>query len=60
MISRKRLGIFLTFLGALIVIIHLQFLNPEWLYIRWMGTALFFIGPFLVPDYEKKPKADNN
>ncbi|PLT32846.1 hypothetical protein [Bacillus sp. V5-8f] len=60
MISRKKLGIFLTFMGALIVIIHTQFVYPELMYTHWIGGSLFFIGPLIIiPDYiQKKPNDD--
>jgi hypothetical protein len=61
MVSRKRLGIILTCLGALMVIIHFQFLNPEFKYIKYIGCVLFFIiGPLLVPDYEQKKTKPNH
>lgn len=61
MFSRKAAGIFLTILGALISIIHLLFLKPDFMYLRWIGFVLFvIIGPLMIPNYEQKKTTSEN
>jgi FtsH-binding integral membrane protein len=57
MLSKKRIGIIITFIGAVIIMVRALFLrSTEYaLILQIIGIILFFGGGLLIPDY-----TDNN